>query len=475
MKAVLVFSSQRATYSGQRIPVAPPLGLLYIGAVLRDHGMSVVLVDADAECVDHPGLAERLERERPDIVGISLLTPSFRWAMTAARTAKRVSGAMVIVGGPHPTVDADSCMTNEAVDIAVRGEGEAAIADICEQLRRPNPDMGAVPGLSYRRGRRVIHTARREPPTDLDALPFPDFGLVADLCRYAPINATRRPIAPMTMTRGCTGCCTFCCADKLFGRGIRTRSVGNVVEEMVRLSAQFGVREVHFVDDCFAHSRGQIRRLSSRVKERGLDLTFSVWATRADMVDEEMVASLSELGVRHIGFGIESADRRILARAAKGISPEHVARAVRLARRAGITTWGYFIVGLPGETARTVKRTVSFARRIGLDYARFSILKPFPGTRIYDQLLTRGLLLNDPCRTYEAYGCYSSPVHRLPGMQPRQIESAHRNALLAFYFRPTKLARLLLRRHSRPSLLSLWRATILMLSIIWNSVWRRDR
>jgi radical SAM superfamily enzyme YgiQ (UPF0313 family) len=143
-----------------------------------------------------------------------------------------------------------------------------------------------------------------------------------------------------------------------------------------------------------------------------------------------------------VGFGIESGNEGILRNIRKGISKGTVREAMRIAQSLNFETWGFFIIGLPGETAETVKETINFATELDPDFAKFLILKPFPGTEIYDELVSKTLIDDFD---YSNYGVYTPPVHHLETMSADEILYWQKKAFRQFYFRPRKIAHHILR------------------------------
>ena len=468
MKVLLVYPSQATAYHGRQLAVYPPLGLLMIGAVLRGAGAQVQLIDVDAERLDEPQLAERMRAFEPQLVGISALTPSIAAAQRAAALAKEVSSATTVLGGIHPTVEADSCIADPHVDVVVRGEGERTMAELYQQFSQPKPDLASVLGITYKDGDTPRHTPDRPPEPDLDALPFPAVELIPDLAAYRPPNCTQFPAMQIMTTRGCPGRCTFCAARQVFGRRIRARGLDSVIAEIAHLRERFDIREVHIMDDCFTYSKPRTLEFCQRVQALGYELTFAFPnGVRADMVDQETLAALRQIGVNHIGFGVESGSQDILDGARKGLTLDRIREAFAQAKALGFTIWGFFIIGLVGETEQTVGETIRFAKELDPHYAKFVILKPYPGSDVFHELQRRGLLLDVG---YDAYSIYGDPVHQFEGLSAAEMVKWQRRAMLAFYLRPRKIWQLLTSVRSLAQWRLLWSAAKLGKSTILQGI-----
>ncbi len=173
-----------------------------------------------------------------------------------------------------------------------------------------------------------------------------------------PLKHYRAPLvkgsyAFVVTSRGCPGGCRFCIKHVSYGQSVRFRSPENVLEELEYL-VSLGVHSVHMYADLFTVSREQVVGICEGILERNLKLRWTC-NSRVDFVDPEMLHLMHRAGCWMISWGIESGNREILRRVRKGITPEQVEQALRWSREAGIHNWGYFIIGLPGETEETIQ------------------------------------------------------------------------------------------------------------------------
>ena len=142
------------------------------------------------------------------------------------------------------------------------------------------------------------------------------------------------------------------------------------------------------------------------------------------------------MGVYSLAFGLESGNQKVLDLAKKGIKLEKSLKAMSIAKKAGFETWGFFMLGLPGEDKDTIQDTIDFAIKLDPDIAKFHVLKPFPGTEVYDYLNEKGFLLSTD---FDRYGIHSKPVHRLETLTDDDLLEFQKKAYKAFYFRPKKI------------------------------------
>ena len=370
----------------------PPLGLMYIAAVLEKHGFDVKIFDNYLfnKPVNHIKL---LVREfRPRIVGISCNSVTYRNCLEIAEAVKEVSPeTWVIVGGPHPTYMPETLLRYDAVDVVVVGEGELAMAELAKRLTRgDNTDLAEVPGVAYKCGDKIVEN----PPKfieDLDILPFPSRHLI-------PLhNYDRRmnfldvePVDTMNVVRGCPFNCRFCETKKIWGSKPRHFSPQRVVEEIEFLIAEYGSKGVYFVGDNFTINKKWTMSLCNLINKHKIDLDW-VCDTRVDLVSRDLLEVMKRAGCKTIWFGVESGSPRVLEKLNKGISLQQVVHAFKLCRVVGIKVACSFMLGIPGESIEDMYATLKFAMKLNPDWCRFNIFVACPGSALYDEVLEKGL------------------------------------------------------------------------------------
>lgn len=419
---------------------SPPLGLLYVAACAEQRGHNVHVMDVNAEQLHFEDIEEFIQRHQPGWIGFTAVTAQIINTHRIARIAKRVSpNSRVVIGGVHATALPDEVMQDTCVDYVIRGEGELPFAALVDG----DPE-DKIAGLSYRTRnplQPVRHNLVGQPIQDLDALPTPAYHLIQfDLYKPA-IGAYRRlPAVNMTMTRGCPGKCTFCNSAET---ALRTRSARHIVDEIQKLQARYGIREVSFYDDTLTIFKQQVAEMCDLIVERGIDLTWSCFA-RTDCVSPGLLKKMRTAGCHQILFGIESADPEILRNIRKPIDIEQTRRAVRMVQDAGIAVRAAFMFGNPGETVETMRRTIDFAKSLNPDIALFNITTPYPGTQMFDWAKRHGYLRTLDWNDYDL----ANSVLELPTASSRQINEMYKTAYREFYFRPQYLLRRLTRLRS---------------------------
>ncbi len=416
--------------------VHPPLGLASLAASARGRA-EVCILDLNVEADPERALERALRSSRPTHAGVTGTTPMFDAMLRILRDVKRFDGSILtMAGGPHVSALPEEAVQDEALDIVVVGEGEETFAEILGK------DVEEVRGVCFEESGSVRRTAPRDLIADLDSLPLPAWDLY-DLRRYrAPAAIERHPPGGLVETsRGCPHNCLFCCKAP-FGRRYRTKSPSRVVEEF-RYMKRAGFRELHVEDDAFSEDVERAKEVCRALIASSPGLPWTLLnGVRADRFDGELARLLVRAGCYQCGFGVESGSRSTLDAAGKGLAPERAREAVETARRAGLETIGYFILGLPGETEESLHETIRFACELPLDYAKFSLFVPYPGSRAFDDLRREGSILTTDWSAY-LFHDLEHEVFRHGTLTKAVLAAWYRKAYRRFYLRlPYVLRRL---------------------------------
>jgi len=407
--------------------LVPPLGLLYVAAAARQAGLRVGLIDAPAEGLRLAEVVERAAAAGPAVIGLGGFTPTFGETTRAAGALAGVAERLV-VGGAHASVHAGPILDQlPEVDAVVVGEAEATIGPLLRWLDRGG--RGAPPAGVLVRGQ-TLRRRPREPR--LDRLPPPARDLV-DPRRYRYPMATRPGLATLMTGRGCPRGCVFC--DKAVS-GARSRLHGaeRVIDELTEVARDRRVGYAVLFDDDFAADRDRVATICEGVATAGLDLAWKCEA-RADAVDEALLRQMGAAGCRLVAMGVESAHGRSLERLGKELDPARTRAAFEAARRAGIDTLAYVLVGIPGETVGDVLATADFCREIGARWVQFSTLSPYPGTALHAQATRRGWLAAEgPRNPVDAERRRATLL--APPWTDRRLREALWRAHARFYLRP---------------------------------------
>ena len=414
----------------------PPMGLLYIAthALRASEGRyRIEVLDTQVEGVGYDRLREIFLDKRPDVVGVSCMTFLLVDALKVARLAKQtLPGVHVVIGGTHPTIYPEEMVSQPEVDSIVMGEGEITFTELLAALAAGKP-LSGIPGLGHKENGRPVLNAPRDFITDLDALPFPDRELLPHKKYYNLLGGSREIMTSLLTSRGCPHNCVFCTVKD--GRLCRMRSPENVIEEIEFCLAR-GITDFDIIDDTFTIHRKRVMSIAGRIIDKGLKITMDIRA-RVDQVDEEMLETLSRAGVTRIRFGVESGNPRILKNLRKGITLDQVRNAFRMARNVGMTTFAYFMLGSPGETAAEIEESIRFAREIDPDFVQFLITTPFPATDLYRLGIEQGVLDGDYWKEFSArpQGEFT-PRWWTENLTHEELEAWQKKAHMRFYYRP---------------------------------------
>ncbi len=397
------FSKERC-----RVSVFAPLGLAYIAAVLEDSGYEVKIIDALLEGAGQGqqkynegmlryGLTDQqieeiLRKENPDIVGISCLFSNKDWDMrNASRIVKKVNPrCLVAVGGVHPTAIARELLENEInIDYVILGEGEMTFLQLLGIIKSGG-DPRMLDGIAYRHEGKIncVHKAHFIP--NLDTLPFPARHLLS-MQEYSRLGSAHsgyknKPFASIISSRGCPAKCTFCSIELLWGKVPRYRSSKSILEEIEFLIKKYGVKEIHFEDDNLTSNKKRALEIFNGIIDRKFNISWTVPSGLAIYsLDEELLEKMAQSGCYSISLAVESGDQHVLDKLMH--KPIKLNRAKPLADKArslGMKTKGFFILGFPGETKKTMQKTVDFAKSLELDWTLFFIATPLVGTKIYE-------------------------------------------------------------------------------------------
>jgi len=425
----LVIPSQAHVYGVIRPPSQLHLGIAYIAAAIGDL-CRVKIIDMDGQKLTAKTFAENLRNSPCDIVGFTVATPTFHQAVALAKIIREISPTTwVVFGGYHPTLMPEEVLSEECVDIAVIGEGEESFRQIVEAKEQGRTFQG-IPGTMVRDTDGILHRTPQFPfdRDRLNRLPFPARHLFAT--DYSYPDALYPRVAPIITSRGCPGRCSFCNAHNMYAK-LSFRSAENIVDEIEDLICRQGFQEIHIWDDNFTTSQSRVLAIRDELQHRQLKVPIALpGGIRADSVTRATMSALRDMGVYSLAIGVESGVQEILDRANKGVTLDQIRQAFTWAREFRIETWAFFLFGLLGETPETLRRSIDFAISLNPDVAKFHILKPYPGSRIYEQLKENDWLVAED---YAALGIHLPPVHRLPGLRSEDLVLWQKRAYRQFY------------------------------------------
>ena len=455
----------------------PQVSLAQMAALFPD--CRVEVVDAISMRMDWAAFEQLLEEKRPRYYVTQVTAPTLRNDMYGTFLAHSL-GATTIAFGTHVTpIPRETMRAFPSLDFVLRGEPELTLRELIDTVggvsrRRKSPisnlqspiwwpgvesefaerlhklftdadpdwqpawsnlqpatcNLKHIKGLVWRDGNEIVVNPDRPFISNLDDLPLPRHDLLPLHTYRAPL--VRSPYAFVVTSRGCPGGCRFCIKHVSYGHSVRMRSPENIMAELELLTG-LGVRSVNMYADLFTVSREQVVGLCELMLERGLRLEWTC-NSRVDFVDAEMLRLMAQAGCRWISWGIESGSEDVLRRARKGIKLKQVEQALRWSREAGIRNWGYFVIGLPGETEETIQETIRFSKRLPLDLVLFHIAAPYPGSPLFFEVVEQGWFR--PGTRWEQVDMDRSTVLDYPHLRAEELERWAQRAFRSWALRP---------------------------------------
>ncbi|HXK62289.1 MAG TPA: radical SAM protein, partial [Acidobacteriota bacterium] len=396
--------------------VWPQCSLAQLAAMLHPD-YSVCIIDAIAERMPWSRFEQLLREKSPKYYITQATAPTLTNDMYGVMLAKSV-GATTMAFGTHVTPMPFETMRDfPALDFVLRGEPELTFRELIDILEdredsRPEwverllrksdsswqparaeekqlgsgPDLHRVKGLVWRDRGEIKRNCDRPFIPDLNELPVPLYHLLP-LQQYR-MPLMKGPFSFVLTSRGCPAGCRYCIKHVSYQNSVRLLSPQRIVEE-IEILVDKGVRNIHMYADLFTVNREQVMGLCELLLEKRLKIKWTC-NSRVDYVDREMLLQMGRAGCWMISWGIESGNEIILRRAGKGANPQKAKQALMWAREAGIKNWGYFIIGLPGETVETIRETIEFSKTLPLELALFHVAAPYPGTPFFFDVVKNG-------------------------------------------------------------------------------------
>jgi radical SAM superfamily enzyme YgiQ (UPF0313 family) len=422
----------------------PPIGLAYIAAALEQHGCHVRVIDMFAEGIDAQTIVDKATRFKPDLVGMTVLTPSEPvCAILSAMIRSAIPDVRIVWGAVHAEVFAQEIVRDGKADFVVHHDGEITVCELVDAIAENKKDFSDVDGLTWAADGEAVTNKSRVLLRDLDSLPYPAWHLFP-YHRYGllPFADFAKPVLTMTGSRGCPYRCDYCSLINSGGKVYRRRDPIKIVDEYEFLIERYGVKQIGFVDPIFPLVKNDLKPFCEELVKRGLDKKCQ-WLseTRCDRLDAETCDLMYWGGCRRVLMGIESGVDLLLGNVNKKMTTQKVREGVANAKNAGLQTVGLFMIGMPGETPEMTRETVEFSVDLDLDFAKYAITTPFPGSKLFEDRWQKDLFRDD----WENYTTFNPDPDRLVyhphGYDPKLLIKMQSWALRRFYLRPQQIKR----------------------------------
>lgn len=417
-----------------------PLNLAYLAAYLREKvKCKIVILDAEVKGLNYEQVKSCLKKEKADIIGLTCPTPTMSHVFRILKIVKTEidSKCITVVGGIHPTVMPVETIQNSDVDFLVAGEGEITFFELVNAIMDKKKDFSHIDGLYFKKNGKVIANKPRQFIQDLDLIPFPARDLF-DLKIYAQAVTKKMSderAGPILTARGCAFHCTHCISQKMWSRRVRFRSAQNILKEIEECINKYGIKEINFFDDTFTLDQKRAMEICQMIIDKKLGIHWNA-LSRVNTMSKELAFKMKEAGCGKIQFGIESGSQKILNLMNKQATLAMARKAAKIVDQAGISAIASFMLGNVGETEKTIKQTVDFAKELPLDNATFFITSPYPGTEIYDIAEKEGFITKETKWEEFAPLTNTPPILIQKNVSKERLVYWQKRAFREFYIRP---------------------------------------
>jgi radical SAM superfamily enzyme YgiQ (UPF0313 family) len=416
--------------------IMPPLGLLSIAAYLEKNGITADIIDCYAYPDSESKIHRYLKEKNPGYIGLTCTTSTFHDAVRIAKIAKGIlPGIRSVFGGAHISALREKLLEDyPEIDFSIIGEGEECVKALIT-AGTDSKALSEIPGLVYRDNSDISFTGIRKKGIDLDSLPFPAYEKLdgyPNAYKLPIFNYPRTPNTCCNSSRGCPYTCSYC-DRSVFGCSFRYNSAVYLYEHMKYLKERFKIRHVNFYDDQFTFNRNRVEEFCYMMMDNHLNMTFNC-AVRAEHVDFELMKLMKSAGCWMMSLGIETGDPELLTQHRQNADLDMLADTIQNIKKAGIRTKGLLMMGLPGESEESIKRSMNYVFSLPIDDFNLAKFTPFPGSPLYENINEMGTFEED----WDKMDCMNFQF--VPnGMEKKRLEELFIEFYKAHYKRPKVL------------------------------------
>lgn len=440
MKVLFVYLSWTGEYGiishfARRAGVYPPLNLALLAAIAEQHGHEAMMIDAEADCLPMAKTIKKAMELNPDVICATGMSPFFHLSKTFAEGLKEAGCDIpFVIGGQHITI-MEKKVFFPCFDYGFIGEVEDTFPAFLECLEK-GKDVSSVEGLLYRKNGTVRYTGKHMYMRNLDELPFPARHLLPMHKYRLGTMQGRKNFTSIQSIRGCPWKCIFCSSESLNTTSIGMRSPESTIKEMKEVIEKYDIRHFMFVDDVLTLYPKHILSIADTIIKEKLNITFE-GSTRANLITDDIIGKLKEAGLTRLSFGLETVDSEMRKTMNKKIPLEHYTRANRILGEHDVEALNSVMLGLPGETPKTIRKTLDFLKNDRyVKQANFAIAVPYPGTEFHE-IAKRGdqgvQLITDDFSKYRRYG---SAVTNVNGMTQQDLIDFQNEGFVSIYSVP---------------------------------------
>jgi len=431
-----------------------PLSLGYLAGFLATKNIESLVFDEQVDNIR--GLEKILAQFRPQIVGISILTPVAHKAYVIAKEIKKISKKIkVIAGNVHPTVLPEEPLSTGFFDAVVRSEGEFTFWEYVQCVENGR-SLDGLKGASFVEHEKIVHNPPRPFIDNLDDIPPFPYHI------FLGRNKNYEEAGIILTSRGCPFNCIFCSSRTVSGHRYRAHSPSRVVHDVENIVNNYNTKTFFVADDNFVFDKKRVLEICKILVEKKLNRRVR-WGcnARADLIDKESLLAMKDAGCEYVSFGIEGASDRLLKTINKGETVQDNVNAVYMVHDVGLRARGSFMIGLPTETKQEAMATIRLARRLPLSEAKFTIATPFPGTEFYEIAKAENPSIIGQWDRMSSVAGFSNfePVYIPKGRAAQELIKLQNFAHIFFYLKTKRALLLLLGHHSTvmPFSITSWR------------------
>jgi len=379
--------TEAKTDISRKANIMPPLGLASIAAYLEQNHIKSRIIDCYADPASDALIVKYLEKEKPGFVGFSCTTSSFLDGIRISTYIKKIAPyTKIVFGGVHVSALKEKILQSyPIIDYIVVGEGEYTLNKL---LDADVTDLEQVKNIVFRKENgTIVFTGYRKKLIDLDTLPFPAYEKLSGYpssYKLPIFNYPKVPNASCISSRGCPYSCSYC-DRSVFQRSFRYNSARYLYDHLKYLNDKFGIRHINFYDDQFTFNRSRVEEFAQLMIKKSLKITFNC-AARAEHLDLELLKLMKAAGCWMISLGIETGDENLLAQHRQNPDLEMMREKIHLIKKAGIRVKGLLMMGLPGESEESIKKSKAYVFALPIDDFNLAKFTPFPGSPIYQQI-----------------------------------------------------------------------------------------
>jgi anaerobic magnesium-protoporphyrin IX monomethyl ester cyclase len=474
MRVLLLYPTWTGVYGlfghfARRNSTWPTLNLALLAAIAERHGHEVTILDGEAERISLDEMVRQAVGCKPDIIGLTATSPFFHLSKAVAEGIKSVAPHIPIaVGGPHITIMKEKALL-PAFDYVFIGEAEESWPAFLNALQEKR-DISSVAGIIFRRDSTLVSTGQPADITRLDDLPMPARHLLNMSHYRLGTLRGRLPFTSIQTMRGCPWRCIFCASEALKTTEMRVRSPRSVVNEMKSVVEQFGTRHFYIVDDVMTLWKDHILEIAELIDQEELRVTFE-GSTRANLVEDEVIARLVKSGLIRLSFGLETVDPEIRKTMKKQVPLEHYIRANGICNKYGVEALNSVMIGLPGETRETVRATLRFLQNAReVKQANFAIAVPYPGTEFHELAMKGDKGVKLMTEDFSEYRRYGSAVTTVGDLTPHDLIDLQNEGFVSIYSAPWRWIPMLQKHGIIGGSLMLLRVA----RLLWSKLWKRS-